>query len=59
MFFGILNVSGEGTAQYQFMGGSGRFEDATGDGTLEAFLDVSQGLENVPRVVTWDVVIDY
>jgi hypothetical protein len=58
-FAGILNVGGNGTADFQFIGGDGRFTGATGGGTLEAFFGLSGGFENVPMVVTWDGEIDY
>ncbi len=58
-FFGILNLDGTGTAEYQFTGGTGRFKNATGSGLIHATLDVDNGPENVPMVVTWEGVIDY
>jgi hypothetical protein len=60
MFGGDLNaVTGSGVASFEFTGGTGRFEDATGGGELQAYFDLSMGLENVPMVVFWDGVIDY
>jgi hypothetical protein len=58
-FFGELNISGAGIAQFEFMGGTGRFLHASGSGTIEATLDLSNGLENVPMDVTWSGRIRY
>jgi hypothetical protein len=58
-FSGTLNVSGNGTADFVFTGGSGRFQNATGDGIIVAFFDLSNGLANVPMDVQWYGEIDY
>ncbi len=61
VFFGgdLNSVTGSGIADFQFTGGTGRFEDATGGGELQAYFDLTSDLQNVPMVVFWDGVIDY
>jgi hypothetical protein len=53
MYSGILNVNGNGVADYVFFGGSGRFFGAGGTGQIYASFDVSNGFQNVPMDVRW------
>ncbi len=56
---GILNVNGNGVANYMFVGGTGRFAGAGGTGQIIAALDVSAGLQNVHMDTQWSGTVVY
>jgi hypothetical protein len=56
---GLLNaVTGEGSGTFTFIGGTGRFANATGGGEFDALIDVSLP-DNQPMTVVLDGRIDY
>jgi hypothetical protein len=58
-YTGFLNAeTGEGTGTFTFTGGTGRFADATGGGTFDAFIDLSLPTDQ-PMTVTLDGKISY
>jgi hypothetical protein len=60
-YSGILNINinGNGTAYYQFVGGTGRFGGASGNGLIIASFDLSGGLQNVPMDSQWFGTVEY
>ncbi len=59
MYSGILNVNGNGIADYVFLGGTGRFFGAGGTGQIYASFDVSSGLQNVHMITRWVGTVIY
>jgi hypothetical protein len=56
---GILNAAtGEGTGTFTFTGGTGRFANASGQGTFDALIDLSLP-SGQPMTVTLDGTISY
>ena len=59
-FFGTLNpLTFEGTGDFIFTGGTGRFAGATGHGTFDALIDVSHGPVGAPMTVALDGHVTY
>ena len=54
----LYALSGEGIGTFTFIGGTGRFANATGSGTFYALIDTSLA-ENQPMTVVLDGQIDY